>query len=277
MEILTQWLMETNVIRLAGQLVLGVAILVIGRWLAQWITGVAAVLLERATIDITFKRFLEPLIYYSLLTVVFVVALTQMGFTTTALTALIASAGLAIGLALQGFLTNVAAGIVLLIFRPFRVGNYVAVAGHEGEVNAIQIINTVLTTRDNVRVVVPNAKITGDSITNYSAHNLRRVVVTIGISYGDDIRQARAVLLAALAGLELLAAEPAPVVAVGELADSSVNLNLVAFAPTLSYWAARGKMLEAAKIALDQAGITIPFPQRDVHLIPNPQSPIPDP
>ena len=177
------------------------------------------------------------------------------------------AAGLAIGLALQGSLANFASGVLMLIFKPFKVGDFVEVAGAKGTVAEIQIFNTVVTSPDNVKIIVPNAQVTGGNILNYSVNGTRRVDLIVGISYEDDLKKAQQVIERVLAGDDRVLKDPAPTVAVSELADSSVNFVVRPWVKAADYWDVYFDMTAKVKLSLDQNGISIPYPQRDVHMI----------
>ncbi len=199
---------------------------------------------------------------------VFVVlaALSQVGIQTTSFIAIIGAAGLAIGLALQGSLANFAAGFLLIIFRPFKVGDFIEAGGVSGSVESIQIFTTTLTTPDNKTVIVPNSNIYSGNITNYSAKETRRVDLVVGVSYDADLSQVKAILNEIAANDERVMSDPEPVIAVSELADNSVNLVMRMWTKTADYWGVYFDATETVKVRLDEAGVGIPYPQRDVHL-----------
>jgi small conductance mechanosensitive channel len=197
---------------------------------------------------------------------VVIAALNKLGVQTTSFIAIIGAAGLAVGLALQGSLANFAAGVLLIIFKPFKVGDFIAAAGTLGTVKEIQIFNTVLDHFDNRRIVVPNAKLTGDNITNFSAIEKRRVDLVFGISYSDNIKKAKEALEKVVTSDSRVLKDPKPVIAVSELADSSVNLVCRPWVKPGDYWDVYFDTLEKGKMELENNGITIPFPQRDVHM-----------
>jgi len=185
---------------------------------------------------------------------------------TTSVVAILGAASLAVGLALQGSLSNFAAGVMILIFRPFKKGDYVEAGGAAGMVESIGIFTTVMTTPDNREVIVPNGAIIGNNITNYSARPTRRVDMVFGISYDDDIRKAKALLQEIVAADTRVLEDPAPVIALGDLGDSSVNFLVRPWVKAEDYWALKWEMTETVKQQFDEAGITIPYPQMDVHL-----------
>ena len=247
-------------------ILLGIVTLIVGRWLAKVITHYAARSMERARVDSMVIRFLQTLIYVGLLVAVIIAALNTAGIETTSLTALLASAGLAIGLALKDSLANLAAGVMILLFRPYEAGDFVEAAGTSGSVEEVSIFNTILHMSDNVKVIVPNSAVIGDNITNYSANDLRRVDLVAAIGYGDNLGAARDLLMEIMTSHPLVLSDPAPTVFVQELADSSVNLAVRPWAKTDDYAQVRSEMLEQMKLRLDEAGISMPYPQRDVHV-----------
>jgi len=197
---------------------------------------------------------------------VFIAALGTLGVETASFAAVIAAAGLAVGFALQGSLSNFAAGVMLIIFRPFKAGDFVEAGGAMGAVEAVNIFNTIMKSPDNKKVIIPNSKITGDSIVNYSAQDTRRVDMVFGIGYDDDIRKAKSTLEQILASDERVLKDPAPTVAVSELADSSVNFVVRPWVKTADYWGVFFDITEKVKLTFDEQGISIPFPQRDIHM-----------
>ncbi|CAN5242757.1 small-conductance mechanosensitive channel MscS [soil metagenome] len=242
------------------------AVFLIGRWLALMISRSVHRLVVRNDIDVTLASFLARITYVVLLVTVMVVALSTLGFQMASVLAVMGAAGLAIGLALQGSLSNIAAGVMLILFRPFKAGDYVEAAGVSGIVEELHLFNTLLRTPDNREVTVPNAQITSEPITNYSARHTRRVDLVVGISYGDDIGKAKDTISAALAEDARVLADPEPMIMVLGLGESSVDIAVRPWVTTVDYWAARGDLLHAVKARLESNGLTIPFPQRDVHL-----------
>jgi len=250
----------------AIRLVAAVVIFVVGRWLAGQVTRLLARLLERQKVEVTLIRFLESISYYVLLVAVTLAAVDQLGVNTASLLAVLGAAGLAVGLALKDSLANFSAGVMLILFRPFRVGDFVVAGGVSGTVREIAIFNTVLATPDNQKVIVPNGSIMGNVITNVTANDTRRIDLVVGIAYEDDIGRAKDVLRAIVDEEPRILAEPAPVIAVSELGDNSVNLVVRPWVKTAEYWAIRFDLTERIKQAFDREGLHIPFPQRDVHL-----------
>jgi small conductance mechanosensitive channel len=247
-------------------IIAALAIFIIGRWVANLITKGVRRLLERANVDSTLVKFLSNIVRILLLIFVILAAIGQLGIQTTSLIAVLGAAGLAVGLALQGSLSNFAAGVLVIIFRPYKVGDYIEAAGVAGTVDEVQIFNTVMNTPDNKRIIVPNSQITGGIITNYSAHETRRVDFTFGIGYGDDIDKAKKIIEEVLTGDERVLADPAPQIVVAELADSSVNIVARPWAKAADYWGLKFDVTETVKKRFDAEGISIPFPQRDVHV-----------
>ncbi|MBP7049925.1 MAG: mechanosensitive ion channel [Phycisphaerae bacterium] len=250
-----------------GLQVLGaILIFLVGRWVAKLVSGLLVKVLKKAKVDPTLVPFIENLAYTAMLVFVVVAALGQAGVQTASFIAVLGAAGLAVGLALQGSLANFASGVLLLIFKPFRVGDYVQIGGVSGTVQAIQIFNTVLNSPDNVRIVVPNATVTGGSISNYTINGTRRVDLVVSVSYGDDLKKARRVIENVLAAESRLLADPAPVVAVNKMGDSSVDFVVRPWVEVADYWAVYWSLTEKVKVALDENGLTIPFPQQEVYV-----------
>lgn len=247
-------------------IIAALAIFIIGRWVANLITKGVRRLLERADVDATLVKFLSNIVRILLLIFVILAAIGQLGIQTTSLIAVLGAAGLAVGLALQGSLSNFAAGVLVIIFRPYKVGDYIEAAGVAGTVDEVQIFNTVMNTPDNKRIIVPNSQITGGIITNYSAHETRRVDFTFGIGYADDIDKAKKIIEEVLTSDERVLEDPAPQIVVAELADSSVNIVARPWAKAADYWGLKFDVTETVKKRFDAEGISIPFPQRDVHV-----------
>lgn len=249
----------------AINIVLALAIFVVGRWVVRQIVKLAERLMRRSKLDEMLVRFIASIINVLLLLFVIVAALGQLGVETTSLIALVGAAGLAIGLALQDSLKNFAAGVLLILFRPFREGDFVEVAGIAGIVESITIFNTIMRTGDNREVIVPNGAIYSGVITNYSKRDTRRIDMVFGIGYEDDLRKAKQVLLDILAADERVLKEPEPLVAVAALADSSVNFNVRPWVKTADYWDVYWHITEQVKLRFDEEGISIPYPQMQVH------------
>ncbi len=245
-----------------------IAILVLGYWLAGWLSRFARKSLQKTKTDEALVRFLGSLVYYAILVFVVLAALSRLGIQTTSFVAVVGAASLAIGLAFEGALSNFAAGVLLLFFRPFKIGDLVEIADHFGTVEAIQIFSTILVTPENKTVTIPNSQVTGSPIVNYSKKGLLRLDMVFGIGYGDDLLKAKGVLEEIIRADSRVVSEPAPMVAVTELADSSVNFAVRPFVKPADYWAVHFAVTEQVKLRFDAEGISIPFPQRDVHLFP---------
>ena len=253
-------------VRYGTSIVFALLIFLIGKRLARWGAGLVEKALRRAEVDETLVSFIGNVAQGILLAFVIIAALSELGIETTSIAAIFAAAGLAIGLALQGSLSNFASGVMIIAFRPFKVGNYVEIAGTAGTVEEVSIFTTQLLTPDNKAIVVPNAAITGDTITNYSANPTRRLDMVFGIGYDDDLRKAKAILEEIIAADDRVLRDPAPLVAVLELADCSVNFAVRPWVAAENYWALKFDLTEAIKLRFDAEGISIPFPQQDVHL-----------
>lgn len=265
-----EWLTPEAIQQLAAihlpSLIYALVILVLGLLAARVLKGGLRRVLLRTRLEATLASFLSNLAYVLVLVVVVIATLDKLGVDTTSLAAVIAAAGLAIGLALQGSLSNFASGVMLIGFRPFKAGDYVEAGGTDGVVEEVSLFFTRMRTGDNKQIVVPNSEITDGIITNYSAKETRRIDLVVGIGYDADIRRAKELLERIVTGEERVLAEPAPQIAVSELADSSVNLVVRPWVKTDDYWPVRFDLTERIKLELDAAGIAIPYPQRDVHL-----------
>jgi len=255
--ILTPWIL--NVL---GALV----VLWVGNRIARWARGVVHRALERAKVDDTLVPFVSSCVYYLIVAFVVVAALGMIGIQTASIIAVFAAAGLAVGLALQGTLANFAAGVMLLIFRPFRRGDAIEAGGVAGTVEAISIFTTTLSSPDNVAIVVPNAGVWGQTIKNYATNPTRRIDMAVNIAYADNIQTAMDAIQRVLTAEQRVLQEPAPTIAVAELGDSAVNILVRPWCNRDLYWALRWDLTRAIKEGLERAGCTIPFPQRDVHL-----------
>jgi small conductance mechanosensitive channel len=248
------------------QVIGAIVVLILGRWIAGLVRSGVRRALERSKTDESLIPFLSSTVYYLILTVVIVAVLNLFGIQTTSLIAVIGAAGLAIGLAMQGTLSNIAAGVMLLIFRPFRIGDYVEVAGVGGGVAEIGLFSTTLNTPDNVRIIIPNSAVYGETMKNYSANDTRRNDLLIGISYSDDIPRATSTIRSVLDADARVLKEPEALIAVSELGDSSVNLVVRPWCRKEDYWGLRFDLTQKIKEELEAAGCSIPFPQRDVHV-----------
>lgn len=251
-----------------GLQVLGaIVVLIVGRWVAGLLRRSVRNGLERARIDPTLVPFLSGIAYYLALAAVVIAVLGLFGIQTTSLVAVLGAAGLAVGLALQGTLANFSSGVMLLIFRPFTKGDFVEVAGVKGSVQQVSIFTTTLSTPDNVRIIVPNSSIYGAIISNYSANDTRRNDLVFGVRYVDDLGDAEEAIRRVLAADSRVLKEPEPVVAVAELADSSVNFVVRPWCRKDDYWPLRFDLTRRIKEELESSGCSIPFPQRDVHVV----------
>jgi len=246
---------------------IGMAILIfiIGRMVVSAVVGVMKKLMLRAKVDEMLVGFVGSIVRWLLLLFVIVAALDQLGVDTTSMVAILGAAGLAIGLSLQSSLGNFAAGVMLIVFRPFQKGDFVDIAGTTGSVEAIGIFTTTLVTPDNKVTIVPNGAIYGSAITNFSARDTRRVDMVFGVSYEDDIREVKKVLQDIIGADERVLPEPAPVIEVGSLGDSSVNFLVRPWVKSSDYWQVLWDTHTAVKLRFDEAGISIPYPQMDVH------------
>lgn len=255
-EIVESWLIN---------ILFAIAIVLIGRIVVKWVVKLVRKLMVRSDIDPILINFVSSIINAILLLFVFIAALDQLGVDTTSLVALIGAAGLAIGLSLQGSLQNFAAGVMLIVFRPFKIGDFVEAGGQAGVIEQISIFSTTMRSGDNKEIIVPNGQIYSGAITNYSAKETRRIDLVFGIGYDDDMLKAKEIMERILLSHELVLAEPAPAVAVAELADSSINFNVRPWVKSGDYWGVRSAIIEQVKLAFDEEGISIPYPQMDIH------------
>ncbi len=247
-------------------LLMALAILIIGRQLVKLILRLITVALEKSNVEDTVRIFVTNLLNTLLMILVFIAAINQLGIETTSIIAVLGAAGLAIGLALQGSLSNFAAGILIVIYRPYKVGDYIEAGNYAGTVKDIQIFSTVLKTPDNKIVVVPNGSIMNGSIVNYSDQDTRRIDLIIGCSYEDDIDKVRSVLEDIIKKEKRVLKDPKPQIAVTELADSSVNFIFRPWVKRTDYLPVYYSLLEEVKKRFDKEGISIPYPQSDVHI-----------
>jgi len=261
----SDWL-ALYVIPWGSRILFALLIFLIGRWIAKRLVKVLRKIMERASLDDMLVNFLSNIAYMALLVVVVLATLEQLGVNTTSALAIFGAAGLAIGLALQGSLSNFAAGSMLVFFRPFKTGDFVEAAGITGVVEEIRIFNTLLRTPDNREIIVPNGQIYDGTIINYSARDTRRIDLVIGIGYDDDLKQAKSVMEDIIAADERILKDPASAVMLLELADSSVNFAVRPWVNSGDYWDVRADLLENIKTTFDAKGISIPYPQQDVHM-----------
>ncbi|MRI02463.1 mechanosensitive ion channel [Kriegella sp. EG-1] len=246
-------------------LILALIILIVGIWLTRFINKLVAKFFEKADYDQTLETFLQSFIRIALKAILFVLVITQLGVKSTSLVAIIGAAGLAIGLALQGSLANFAGGVLILLFKPFKVGDFISAQGVDGTVKEITIFTTKLNTFGNQLAILPNGQLSNNNIVNYNAENTRRDKIDVGIGYSSNIKKAKDILLQICAENENILELPVPEVYVGELGDSAVNLTLRFWAKNEVFWAAHFHVLEELKYRFDAEGIEIPFPQRVVH------------
>ena len=250
----------------AINIILALLIYVVGKWVARRVTHFCRKLLEKADMDPTLVNFLSNVVFAVLLVAVILAALDTVGIPVTSLMAIVGAAGLAVGLALKDSLGNFAAGVMLVLFRPFKAGDFVEVAGVAGSVQSIRIFSTVLTTPDNKEIIIPNSQISADTITNYSANDTRRVDLVFGVSYDDNLKTAREVLTRLCAEHPLILKDPATNIFVLNLGESSVDFAVRPWVNSGDYWKVYGDLLEQGKVELEAAGCSIPYPQRDMHL-----------
>jgi len=243
-----------------------IVILIIGNVISKRVPNIVSRTLSRRQVDKTVVNFLGSLSRMSILTITLLLVLAQFGIQTASLIAVLGAAGLAIGLALQGTLSNVAGGVMLLFFRPMRIGDFVEVAGHAGTVKAVNLFTTEMATGDNVQIILPNASVWGSAIKNFSFHDTRRVDMVMGIAYEDDMDKARDIMLGLIEADDRALKDPAPMVVVSELADSSVNFTIRIWCNSGDYWPLKFDMTKAMKVAFDKGGISIPYPQQVVHI-----------
>ena len=251
------------------RVIAALAIFIIGRWVAKGLRNLLRRIMKRNQVDKTLISFVCSLVYVLLLAFVIIAAINKLGIQTTSFIAIIGAAGLAIGLALQGSLANFAAGVLMIIFRPFKVGDLIEGGGTTGTVEEIQIFTTQLKSADNKTIIVPNSKMLGGNIVNYSTKETRRVDMTFGIGYDDDIDKSRSVIQGIISKDERVLKDPAPLVVVSELADSSVNFTVRVWTKSGDYWGVFFDTTEAVKKQFDAEEISIPFPQQDVHHYPH--------
>ncbi|MEX1669018.1 mechanosensitive ion channel family protein [Zhongshania guokunii] len=248
-------------LRIAGAL----AMILIGYWVAKFVSGIIKTAMGKRSIDSTLTNFISKLVFSILFALTAIPALAHAGIQTASVIAALGAAGLAVGLALQGSLANFAAGVLLIAFRPCKVGDWVDAGGCSGTVESISLFSTILLTGDFKRIIIPNSKVMSDAITNYSVMPRRRIDLIVGISYDADMRQAKEILQKLVEAEARILKDPAPTIAVAELGDSSVNLVCRPWVATSDYWPTRWKLVEDLKNAFDAAGIGIPYPQMDVH------------
>ena len=268
-----RWMMENIVMKLQEwvtfyglKIIAAIVILILGRIAAGLARSLVRKVLRKGKVDETLISFLASLTYIGVLAFIVIAAVAQLGVQTASFVAVLGAAGLAVGLALQGSLANFAAGVLMIIFKPFKVGDYVTAGGVSGSVEAIGIFTTELKSPDNRKIIVPNAKVTGDSIVNFSAKEQRRIDMIAGVSYSDDLSKVKQVLEGIMAEDDRILKDPAPTIGLLEMADSSINFAVRPWVKTADYWDVFFATQDKIKQRFDAEGISIPFPQRDVHL-----------
>lgn len=257
---------NTFIFPYAANIALAIVIFIVGRWLANTLTDVVVRLLKKSRMDDMLISFVASITKTILLLFVAIAALNKLGIDTTSLIALLGAAGLAVGLSLQNSLQNFAAGVMLIVFRPFKAGDFVELAGVAGVVENIGIFSSVLRTGDNRELIIPNGAIYGGIITNYSARSTRRVDMVFGVAYDDDLKAAKELLRSIILADDRVLSDPEPVVAVSELADSSVNFIVRPWVKSADYWPVLWDTTEKVKLEFDAQGLSIPYPQMDIHM-----------
>ena len=260
-------LIMQSIVNYTLKIIAAIVILFVGLWLAKKIRKLFVKALEKKEIDATLVGFFSNIIYGAIVVFVIIAAISKLGVETTSFAAVVASAGLAIGLALQGSLSNFAAGVLLILFRPFKVGDAIKVAGEMGVVVEVSLLTTELKNFDNIKVVIPNSTIMNGAITNFSANSTRRIDLAIGVGYGDDLNKARQIILDLIAADERILKDPEPQVLVSNLGESSVDFVVRPWVNSADFWLTRCDLIKKIKETFDAEGISIPFPQRDVHMI----------
>ena len=258
---------QTTGLEFAMKALIALVIFYVGRMIARLVTKGLRNVMQSQNVDKILETFVCNLAYWALMIFVIIAAINQIGVQTTSLIAVMGAAGLAVGLALQGSLANFAAGVLIVMFRPYRVGDFVEAAGISGVVLQVQILTTILKTGDNKQIIVPNGQVWGSSVVNYSFHDTRRCDIALGIAYEDDIGKAMAAIETVIKADSRANADPEPMVAVAELADSSVNFTVRIWCAAGDYWGLKFDMTRALKEKMDSEGISIPYPQQTVHMI----------
>jgi len=264
-ELLSQYIIPWGI-----KIVSAILIYVIGRWITKLVVKSVAKLMIKSNVDASLTKFAGNIIGAVLTIFVLIAAIEQLGVDTTSIMAIFAAAGLAVGLALKDSLSNFSAGVMLIIFKPFKLGDFVNAGGSSGVIEEIQIFNTIMRTGDNQEIIIPNSHIYGGSITNVSARDTRRIDLVIGIGYDDNIGTAKSVIEDIISSNALILNDPAPTIMVLELGESCIDIAVRPWVKTADYWAVRAELLQTIKETFDEKGISIPYPQRDVHMITNP-------
>ena len=268
MDIITDWFAENQgqFLQYAIDFAIAIAIFIIGKWVAKVVSNTVIKILNTKNVDKAISSFVGSILFSLIFFISIIAAISHMGFDTTSFVAIIGAAGLAVGLALQGSLSNFASGVLLIVLKPFKSGDFVEVAGSAGVVEEIHIFSTQLKSGDNKTLIIPNSAITSGTITNYSTKPTRRIDLIIGVSYDADLAKTKEILSKIANEHELVLKDQAVTVGVSELADSSVNLVLRPWVKSENYWPVYFELLETIKVSLDEAGIEIPYPQMGVHL-----------
>jgi small conductance mechanosensitive channel len=259
-------MVSSNLAEYGLRVIGAVVILVFGRWVARKLSSWAAKALTKARVDATLVPFIENLAYMAMLVFVVVAALAAVNVQTASFIAVLGAAGLAVGLALQGSLANFASGVLILVFKPFQVGDFVEISGVNGTVQAIHVFNTVLKDSKKTRIIVPNGQVTGGNILNYTVNGTRGIDLTVSVSYDDDLKKARRVIESVLAADARILPEPVPLVAVSEMADSSIDFVVRPWVKADNYWPVLFDLTEKLKVALEEQGITIPFTTQEIYI-----------
>ena len=249
----------------APKLVLAVVIFIIGLWIIKLLVSGFNKTTKKSKMDPSLQKFLRSLFSIGLKVLLIISVISQLGIETTSFVAVIGAAGLAIGFALQGSLSNFAGGVLILIFKPFKVGDFIEGAGHSGTVHSIEVLNTTLKTPDNKTIIIPNAELSGNSVINFSTELTRRVDFTFGIGYNDDMKKAKDIIRDILSKDKRVLPDPAPFIAIGNLGDSSVDITVRVWVESANYWGLYFDTIEAVKEAFDASNISIPYPQMDIH------------
>ena len=264
-ELLSQYIIPWGI-----KIVSAILIYVIGRWVTKLVVKSVAKLMNKSNVDASLTKFAGNIIGSVLTIFVLIAAIEQLGVDTTSIMAIFAAAGLAVGLALKDSLSNFSAGVMLIMFKPFKIGDFVNAGGSSGVIEEIQIFNTIMRTGDNQEIIIPNSHIYGGSITNVSARDTRRIDLVIGIGYDDNIGTAKSVIEDIISSNALILNDPAPTIMVLELGESCIDIAVRPWVKTGDYWGVRAELLQTIKETFDEKGISIPYPQRDVHMITNP-------
>jgi len=248
------------------KLILAILTLVIGLWIINSFTRVLEKGFERSAMELTLAKFLKNFVNTGLKALLLISVASMVGIETTSFIAVLGAAGLAVGLALQGSLGNFAGGVLILLFKPFKVGDFIEAQGQMGTVKGIEIFNTIMTTGDNKTIIIPNGGLSNGTIVNFSRQETRRVDIVFGIGYDDDLKKAKEILTALITNDERILKDPAPLVVISSLGDSSVNITTRSWVQAGDYWGVYFDLMENTKLAFDDAGVSIPYPQQDVHL-----------